>query len=165
MERTQDQDPGDFVEVADPAMVVVTVAAGEERAGCLAGFHTQCSIDPPRYAVLISKANHTCEVASRTDTVGINLLDAGQVDLARLFGEQTADDGIDKFDHCRWTPDVAGPPRLEGAAGWVAGEVLDRLDVGDHVLHVLRPVEVRAEPSSGPLRFTVVEGLDPGHSS
>lgn len=30
----------------DYPMFVVTVAAGGERAGCLVGFATQCSIDP-----------------------------------------------------------------------------------------------------------------------
>ena len=31
-------------------MVVVTTAQGDERAGCLVGFHAQSSIEPPRYA-------------------------------------------------------------------------------------------------------------------
>ena len=32
----------------DYPMIVVTVASGAERAGCLVGFSTKCSIDPAR---------------------------------------------------------------------------------------------------------------------
>ncbi|MCT1909143.1 hypothetical protein ACH0CV_13930 [Brachybacterium paraconglomeratum] len=38
----------------DPAMVVVTTAAGGERAGCLVGFHAQSSISPERYCLWLS---------------------------------------------------------------------------------------------------------------
>ena len=38
----------------DAAMVVVTVAVGDERDGCLVGFHSQSSIDPRRYVVWLS---------------------------------------------------------------------------------------------------------------
>jgi len=37
---------------------VVTTAAGAERDGCLVGFASQCSIDPPRFVVWLSKAIH-----------------------------------------------------------------------------------------------------------
>ena len=47
----------------DPPMVVVTAAAGGERAGCLVGFHSQSSIEPARCCVWLSKANHTYRVA------------------------------------------------------------------------------------------------------
>ena len=48
----------------DFSMLVVTAFDGRERAGCLVGFSTQCSIDPPRYLVCISTANHTARVAA-----------------------------------------------------------------------------------------------------
>ena len=35
----------------DQPSYVVTAADGDERAGCLVGFATQCSIEPPRFAV------------------------------------------------------------------------------------------------------------------
>ena len=49
----------ELVSRLDPPMIVVTTVSGDQRAGCLAGFHTQCSVDPPRYAIWLSKANHT----------------------------------------------------------------------------------------------------------
>ena len=47
----------------DQPLVVVTTAAGDERAGCVVGFHVQCSIEPRRVAVWLSKANHTFRVS------------------------------------------------------------------------------------------------------
>jgi len=47
-----------LVSELDYPMVVVSVASGADRAGCLVGFSTHCSIDPARYAVCISKRNH-----------------------------------------------------------------------------------------------------------
>ena len=48
----------------DPPSYVVTAADGDDRAGCLVGFATQCSIDPPRFGVWLSKLNRTYRVAA-----------------------------------------------------------------------------------------------------
>src|SRR3954469_9365366 len=77
-------------------MYVVTAAVDGERSGCLAGFVTQCSIDPPTMLVCISKANHTHAVAQAATTLVVHFLGAEDEALARLFGERTGDD-IDKF--------------------------------------------------------------------
>ena len=47
----------------DYPMFIATVAAGGERAGCLIGFATQCSIHPPRFLAGISDKNRTYRVA------------------------------------------------------------------------------------------------------
>lgn len=149
---------------ADPPVVVVTATSNGERSGCLVGFHTQCSIEPPRYAVMLSKANHTYEVAEGASELAVNLLGAGQIDLARLFGEETADDGVDKFQQCSWEPGTSGVPLLHGSLAWIVGEVIDRHDLGDHVLHLLRPISVTRHSVGDPaLRFGDVSALDPGH--
>ena len=55
-----------FFDLIDYAYFVVTVRAPDaEMSGCLAGFVTQCSIDPPNFLVCISKVNHTLGVAER----------------------------------------------------------------------------------------------------
>lgn len=79
-------------------MFVVTAAdAGTgERAGCLVGFATQCSIVPLRFLVCLSRTNRTHRVASRSRSLAVPVLGAEQRDLAVLFGEQTGDE-IDKI--------------------------------------------------------------------
>ncbi len=53
-----------FFDLIDYPFYVVTVRSAEaDMSGCLAGFVTQCSIDPPNLLVCISKVNHTLRVA------------------------------------------------------------------------------------------------------
>jgi flavin reductase (DIM6/NTAB) family NADH-FMN oxidoreductase RutF len=149
----------------DPAMVVVTVAVDDERDGCLVGFHSQCSIDPPRYAVWLSRANRTFELAARASHLCVHLLGAEDHDLAALFGGETGDE-VDKLAGCDWHPGPGGVPLLARCPSWFVGRIVDRPDDGgDHVAHVLEPIEAGAALSSAPLRLGAVTGIDPGHEA
>lgn len=165
---------------ADPAMLIVTAAAGGERSGCLVGFHSQCGIDPVRYCVWLSTANHTLRVARAASHLGVHLLGAGDRALAELFGGTTGDE-VDKFARCEWSPGAGGVPllaacRLRGALARVAV-----LDAGsDHVGFVLAPIDGDGDDGDGddgdgdgddrpapgtitPLRLGAVTDIDAGH--
>jgi flavin reductase (DIM6/NTAB) family NADH-FMN oxidoreductase RutF len=146
----------------DYPMFIVTAAVGEERAGCLVGFVTQASIDPPRLFVLLSKANETLQVAVRADVLVAHFLGADDKPLAELFGEESGD-WTDKFDRCEWRAGPGGTPILAGVRGWVAGRVLERLDAGDHVGHLLEPIDAGESDEQAPLMYQQVRDLDPGH--
>lgn len=146
----------------DYPMYVVTAFDGTRRAGCLVGFTTQASIDPPRFLVMVSKANETFEVASRADVLVVHFLGENDKDLAELFGEQSGD-WTDKFAQCEWKDGPGGAPVLAGVRGWVAGQVLQRFDVGDHVGHLLEPIEADIAGDGPPLMFKQVIDIDPGH--
>ncbi|MGH9153692.1 MAG: flavin reductase family protein [Acidimicrobiales bacterium] len=146
----------------DYAMLVVTASDGRERAGCLVGFSTQCSFDPHRYLVCISRANHTAGVAAGAGVVAVHALPAERADLARLFGEETGD-RTDKFARVAWRPGPGGAPVLDGCPSWFAGRVVDRLDLGDHTGLLLEPVEAAHAPGLRPLLFSAVRDLVPGH--
>jgi flavin reductase (DIM6/NTAB) family NADH-FMN oxidoreductase RutF len=147
----------------DYPVFVVTAAAGGRRDGCLVGFATQCSIDPPTLLVCISKANHTYRTAVQATSLGVHYLGVGDEPIARLFGEHTGDEE-DKFAQCDWREGPDGVPVLEGCRGWVAGPVLSRTDVGDHVAMAVRitEAEVRDAPAAQ-LGFQRVKDFDPGH--
>jgi flavin reductase (DIM6/NTAB) family NADH-FMN oxidoreductase RutF len=150
----------------DSAVVVVTAAAagGGERAGCLVGFHSQCSIEPRRYAVWLSRVNHTYRVALVADHVAVHPLGSDDRDLAELFGGRTGDD-VDKFARCDWQPGPGGVPLLAGRAG---GRLVLRrtalLDVGgDHSCLVGEPVLADRPGGFSPLRLSVAGTVPPGH--
>ena len=145
----------------DYPMLVVTAEAGGERAGCLVGFATQCSIDPTRFLLCLSRRNHTFRVATRAAALVAHVLGPEDGALAALFGEATGD-AVDKFSHCHWRPGPAGPV-LEACRQWFAGRVLDRFDVGDHVAFLVEPFAAAARPLEGQLGFQDVRGLRPGH--
>jgi flavin reductase (DIM6/NTAB) family NADH-FMN oxidoreductase RutF len=150
-----------FVEGLDYPMFVVTTCA-QERAGCLVGFTTQASIDPPRLLVCLSVQNHTYRVARDAAFVAVHVLGPDEHRLARLFGEQTGD-RIDKFAQCSWRPGPAGVPLLEDCPRFVVGRVLEQIPLGDHVGFLLEPVAVDSSSSVPGLTFEDVEDMSPGH--
>ncbi|WP_319434205.1 flavin reductase family protein [Mycobacterium sp. RTGN5] len=154
------------VALLDYPMFVVTTRVGDERAGCLVGFSSQVSINPPRFLVGLSKRNHTYRVATDGAThLAVHLLAKGHRELARLFGGQTGDQ-IDKFSRCEWSDGPEGLPILTDAAAWFVGRILDRFDLGDHVGHLTEPIAGAAPDQFGDLvTFADVKDLEPGHEA
>lgn len=154
-----------LTETTNTAMLVVTTAAQGHRAGCLVGFSTQVSINPPRLLVALSRTNHTFAVAGRSDHLAVHVLSRHDKALAELFGGET-EDAIDKFDRCAWHSGPAGMPILDDALAWMVGETLDRIEFGDHVGYLLHPVDAWfAEGHDEPIRFADVADMDPGHQA
>ena len=148
----------------DYPMFIVTVADGGERAGCLVGFATQSSIDPPRFLVCISRTNRTFRVAQRCAAMAVHLVPDHATELAELFGGETGD-RADKFSRCAWRPGPRGLPLLDGCPDWFAGEVVERFDGGDHAGFVLAPFAAHAEHRGGQFPFHRAKRIDPGHEA
>jgi flavin reductase (DIM6/NTAB) family NADH-FMN oxidoreductase RutF len=150
---------------ADPAMVILTTVAGGERSGCLVGFHCQCSIDPPRYAVWISRANHTFVVAAHAHVFGVHFVPAARRDLAELFGGETGDE-VDKLARCDWGAGPGGVPLLDGCPDRFVGELVAWLEVdADHACVVMAPVESTVGDRAPRLHLADVADVDPGHEA
>lgn len=154
-----------FTDGLDFPMYVVTVAVGtsaRDRSGCLVGFGTQVSLDPPRFMVCISVENHTHRLALAADLLAVHLLSPDQHTLAELFGGETGDE-VDKFDQCSWRPGPGGVPVLDDCPRVLVGRPWQRLDFADHTGFVLDPVSVTARGSEPGLTFHDVQDVDPGH--
>jgi flavin reductase (DIM6/NTAB) family NADH-FMN oxidoreductase RutF len=151
-----------FVAGLDYPMFVVTTAHDGERAGCLVGFTTQASLDPPRMLVCLSVANHTYRVARDAELLAVHVLDRSEHDLAELFGGRTGDQ-VDKFEHCRWRAGPSGVPLLEDCPRRLVGRVLARQEYGDHVGHLLEPLSVEGAARTSALGFEQVADIDAGH--
>ena len=154
----------DLVGELDYPMMIVTAAARGERAGCLVGFATQSSIEPPRFAVWISRKNHTFRVAGDAAVLAVHFVSSDGRALAELFGGSTGDE-IDKFGQCRWRDGPGGVPVLEDCVRWFAGEVVDRIPTEDHVGFLLAPIEVSSGPWDGQLGFQAARSISPGHEA
>jgi flavin reductase (DIM6/NTAB) family NADH-FMN oxidoreductase RutF len=152
----------DFFARLNPDMCVVTAVADGERAGCLVGFASQCSIRPPRFTVWLSKANHTYRVARAAQHLGVHLITRDQRNLAELLGGETGDE-VDKFARLEWTEGYGGAVVLRNTAAWFVGTILHRTEGGDHVGFVLDPVQW-GEGRPGPLlRLSDAAGIKAGH--
>jgi flavin reductase (DIM6/NTAB) family NADH-FMN oxidoreductase RutF len=145
-------------------MFIVTARAGEEPLGCLVGFATQTSIDPPRFAVCLSHANRTYRLGRDAAHLGVHCVPAHAAGLAELFGGETGDE-VDKFARAEWHDGPEGVPLLDECPNRFVGRVVWRADAGDHDAFLLEPIV--AEHGTGEDEFTFhrAKRIDPGHDA
>ncbi len=149
----------------DYPMLIATPSADGELSGCLVGFATQVSLLPARFLVCLSDKNHTLRVAGRASHLAVHYVAVGQVELARLFGEQTGDE-IDIFVRCEWDMTADNLPVLTEAECWFAGPIVDVVSFGDHMGFVIEPDRgAVAERSTELLSFFSVRDFEPGHGA
>lgn len=147
----------------DYPLFIVTASEGERREGCVIGFATQSSFSPARFLACLSRANRTFRLAQETDELVVHLVPHDRSDLAELFGGETGDE-IDKFARCDWHAGPRELPILDGCQSWFAGEILERLDLGDHMGLLLDPFAARHDEEAGEeLYFQRGKYIDPGH--
>jgi flavin reductase (DIM6/NTAB) family NADH-FMN oxidoreductase RutF len=156
---------GSLASSLDAPLIVVTAAEGQQRAGCLVGFHTQSSIEPLRYCVWLSKANYTYRVALHSSHLAIHFLTSADLPLAERFGTLTGD-SVDKFAGVRARPGPGGVPVLDDCSHWLIGRRITLVDDGgDHVCVMTEPVAVHSGGKFQPLRLAAAAHLQPGHGN
>lgn len=154
----------ELVGALDYSMLIVTAAHGQERAGCLVGFATQCSIDPPRFLVCLSEKNRTLRVAQRSEALMVHAPTADMHELVALFGSETGDE-IDKFERVRWHRGALDLPVLDECPRWFGGPIVTRVALGDHIGFVIEPVAVCNRTRAEGFGFRRAKSLSPGHEA
>ncbi len=161
----QDQQPQSpfqrLVGTLDYPVYIVTTAAQNQTGGCLIGFATQCSIDPPRFLACISKKNRTLEIARQADVLAVHVVDEKDRHLAEIFGGETGDE-VDKFARVSWHSEH-GVPILDDCERWFAGNGSGRISLGDHVGFLLEPIDAEQGARSEQLMFQEARDIEPGH--
>jgi len=160
----EDSEVHRLVSALDYPMFIVTVAAAGERAGCLVGFTTQCSIDPPRFLVCLSDKNRTFRIARDAQTMVVHLVPGEATELADLFGGETGDD-VDKFTRASWHSGPGETPVLDECENWFAARIVDRIPAGDHCAYLLEPTEAHGEEDQTPFNFHRAQRIEPGHEA
>ena len=161
MGATVAQDFARLVKALDYPLYVVTTAVDAEPTGCLIGFATQCSIHPPRFLACISKRNHTFQLAERATVIAVHVIDADNKPLAELFGGLSGDE-VDKFAEVGWRY-VRGVPVLDDCRRWFIGRILEHIDLGDHMGHLLEPLQVELALDGDQLTYQQARDIEPGH--
>lgn len=147
----------------DYPMHIVTAAAGDERDGCLVGFLTQCSIDPPRMVVWLSTNNRTCRIATQSSALCVHVLRQDDHDLAELFGHERGDE-VDKLASVEWTEGPHGLPVL-ARCDWFVGRIVEQISTEcDHRGFIVEPIGGDATRSDLPaLGYQAVLDIDAGN--
>ncbi|MGA8217632.1 MAG: flavin reductase family protein [Solirubrobacterales bacterium] len=112
--------------------VTVVTAIGESGpSGATANAVTSLSLDPAMMLACLDRGSRTLTSVREQGRFGVNALAAGQEELARRFAGK--DPEADKWAGVEWT-EAEGLPRLGGILMWVACELRDLIDGGDHLI-------------------------------
>jgi 3-hydroxy-9,10-secoandrosta-1,3,5(10)-triene-9,17-dione monooxygenase reductase component len=123
----------------------VTVITGAEN-GRPAGL---ASLTPPLGLCCPGKSSASWPAIARAGYFCVNVLAAGQQEIARRFGVS----GADKFAQLSWSPSPSGAPVLAGALTWVECAVAAVHEAGDHYVVVGRVTELGPCQPDRPLLF------------
>ena len=130
-------------------VTVVTAPGADGPSGLTANAVSSLSLDPPLMLACLDRGSRTLRAVEAAGRFGVNVLAAGQEDLARAFA--TKREMHEKWDGVAWA-ERGGLPALEGTVVWVACELRDVLGGGDHVIVTGSVLEAAANDAD-PLVF------------
>ncbi|HEY6770928.1 MAG TPA: flavin reductase family protein [Solirubrobacterales bacterium] len=122
-------------------VTVVTAIGPEGPSGATANAVTSLSLDPPMMLACLDRGSRTLTAVRAQGRFGVNALAAGQAGLARRFSAK--DPAPDKWAGVEWS-ERQELPRLEGTLVWVACELRDLIDGGDHLILTGNVIEADA---------------------
>jgi flavin reductase (DIM6/NTAB) family NADH-FMN oxidoreductase RutF len=131
------------------AVTVITSQADDGPSGATANAVASLSLRPPLMLACLDRNSRTLRVIERSGRFGVNLLGADQAELARAFSSKAPTP--EKWEGVEWTL-RGGLPAIPGAVLWVACELRDLHEGGDHVIAIGRVLEIDA-PGGDPLVF------------
>ena len=112
--------------------VTVVTAVGEGGpSGATANAVSSLSLDPPMMLACLDRGSRTLTSVRAQGRFGVNALAAGQEAVARRFASK--DPEPDKWEGIEWSERLE-LPRLAGGLLWVACELRDLIDGGDHLI-------------------------------
>jgi flavin reductase (DIM6/NTAB) family NADH-FMN oxidoreductase RutF len=112
-------------------VTVVTAVGSDGPSGATANAVTSLSLDPPMMLACLDRGSRTLASVRAQGRFGVNALAAGQESLAERFSAKDPEPA--KWEDVEWSQRLE-LPRLAGALMWVACELRDLIDGGDHLI-------------------------------
>ena len=107
------------------------------------------SAEPPILAFSIASTSSSWPAVRAARTVAISFLADDQHDVAARFARH----GVDRFAAGGWTLLPTGEPVVDGAMGWIQGEVVQRAPVGGSYLVAVLAQAASSRPGVRPLVY------------
>ena len=144
-------DPGRYRQVMGhfaTGVAIVTCTGPDGPAGLTTNAVTSLSLDPLLLLVCFDNASRTLVAVRHARRFAVNVLRAGQEDLARVFASKRV--AREKFEAV--THMVAhGVPVLDGALAWLACDLRELHPGGDHTIGIGAVTHLDADPGGEPL--------------
>lgn len=136
-----------FMACWSTGVAVVTSAADGKPVGCTVSAITSVSVEPPLLLIGLAAGSRTLAVIEQQHRLGMNLLPAQDVSLARRFATGNPASRFADVDY-NW---VGGVPVLTDVVAAARCRTVRFLPVADHVLVLAEPVWWRRTPHRRPL--------------
>ena len=131
-------------------VTVITTSGPDGPVGFTCQSFYSVSVDPPLISFSIARTAKSLAAVREHRNIVVNFLSAEQQHLSGQFARS----GTDKWQGVEWFPSEAnGAPTLAGGTGWVAGEIEQEIEAGDHLIFLVRVAGVSTDPSRAPLLF------------
>lgn len=127
----------------------MTAIGSNGPSGATANAVTSLSLDPPMMLACLDRGSRTLTAVRAQGRFGVNALAAGQEELARRFAGKHPEAA--KWEDVEWS-ERHELPRLAGALVWVACELRDLIDGGDHLILTGNVIEAESDDRE-PLLF------------
>jgi flavin reductase (DIM6/NTAB) family NADH-FMN oxidoreductase RutF len=129
-------------------VAIVTCSGPDGPAGLTTNAVTSVSLDPLLLLVCFDNTSRTLAAVREARRFAVNVLRAGQEDLARVFASKRV--AREKFEAV--THMVAhGVPVLDAALAWLACDLRDLHPGGDHTIGIGAVTHMDADPDGAPL--------------
>ena len=122
-------------------VTVVTATSPAGPAGATANAVASLSLEPPLMLACLDLGSRTLVAVEHAGLFAVNVLAANQAALARRFS--TKEPHPEKWDGVAWE-ERAGTPKIDGTLVWLACELRDVHDGGDHAIATGRVLELEA---------------------
>ena len=139
----------DAIRLYPTGVTVFTAMGPNGPSGMTANAVTSLSIDPPMMLACLDQGSRTLASVRAAGEFAINVLAAGQEELARRFSSKQPE--ATKWEDVEWS-EHEGIPRLDGALVWIRCRLHDLLDGGDHAIATGAVLDVDAHDGD-PLIF------------
>jgi 3-hydroxy-9,10-secoandrosta-1,3,5(10)-triene-9,17-dione monooxygenase reductase component len=122
-------------------VTVVTAIGPEGPSGLTANAVSSLSLDPPLMLACLDRGSRTLRAVEQAGRFGVNVLAADQAEVARAFATKV--EMHEKWEGIAWS-ERGGIPALDGIVVWVACELRNVLEGGDHVILTGAALDVAA---------------------
>ncbi len=131
-------------------VTVVTATGPDGPAGLTTNAFTSLSLDPQLVLVCFENSSRTLPVVRASGRFAVNVLRAGQEDVAAIFAsKRVASEKFAEVTHA----EAHGLPVLDGALAWLACDLRELVEGGDHTIGVGAVTALHADPAGEPLVF------------
>ncbi|MCI0182578.1 MAG: flavin reductase family protein [Acidibacillus sp.] len=131
-------------------LYVIGTKVGDEVNAFTGNWVTQASFTPPLVVIGVKNDTVSCGGIRESGVFSVNVLEAGQKDLAFSFFKPVSRVG-NKFGDVEFYTSTTGSPILTASLSWFECKVVDVVERGDHIIFVGEVVDAGVHKTGEPL--------------